>query len=247
MVELMIPWLKEEPNLGPTALGVKVKERFSHDGKMPYMKLYYAREKALERINGASWDESFRLLYTFKAEVEKASPGSVVEIDYHKEEYTVGGKKKEKNCFRRAFVCFKACSNGFLNGCRPYLAVDATALNGRWKGQLVAACAVDGHNWLFPVAFGVLEVESEESWTWFLQKLHDVIGSPRGLAIHTDACKGLETAVEAVFPEAEHRECMRHLVTNFKKKYKGKVFDDNLWPSAYTCSLKKHNRHLKAL
>ena len=96
MVELMIPWLKEEPNLGPTALGVKVKERFSHDGTMPYMKLYNAREKALERINSASWDESFRLLYTFKAEVEKASPGSVVEIEYHKEEYTVGGKKKEK-------------------------------------------------------------------------------------------------------------------------------------------------------
>ena len=177
----------------------------------------------------------------------KTSPGSVVEIDYHKEKYTVQGRKKVKICFRRAFVCFKACSNGFLNGCRPYLAVDATALNGRWKGQLVAASAIDGHNWLFPVAYGVLEVESEESWTWFLQKLHDVIGSPRGLTIHTDACKGLETAVEAVFPEAEHRECMRHLVTNFKRHYKGKVFDDNLWPAAYTCSLKKHKRHLKAL
>ena len=123
--------------------------------------------------------------------MEKKSPGSVVEIDYHKEEYIVQGKKKVKKCFRRAFVCLKACSNGFLNGCRPYLAVDATALNGRWKGQLVAASAIDGHNWLFPVAYGVLEVESEESWTWFLQKLHDVIGSPRGLTIHTDACKGL--------------------------------------------------------
>ena len=43
-----------------------------------------------------SWDESLRLLYTFKAEVEKASPGSVVEIDCHKEQYTAGGKKKEK-------------------------------------------------------------------------------------------------------------------------------------------------------
>ena len=40
---------------------------------------------------------------------------------------------------------------------------------------------------------------------------------------------------------------MRHHVTNFKKHYKGIVFDDNLWPAAYTCSLKKHKRHLKAL
>jgi hypothetical protein len=44
------------------------------------------------------------------------------------------------------------------------LVVDATALNKRWRGQLVAAFAVDGHNWLFLVAFGVLEAESEESW-----------------------------------------------------------------------------------
>ena len=89
---------------------------------------------------------------------------------------------------------------------------------------------------MFPVAYRVLEVESEESWTWFLQNLRDLIGYPSGLVIQTDACKGLETAVEAVFPGVEHRECMRHLVQNFTKKFKGKVFTDNLWPAAYTCS-----------
>ena len=51
-----------------------------------------------------------------------------------------------------------------MNGSSPYLTVDATILNGRWRGQLAAASAVDGHNWQFPVAFGVLEVECEESW-----------------------------------------------------------------------------------
>ena len=38
------------------------------------------------------------------------------------------------------FVCFEACRQGFLAGCRPYLAIDATFLTGRFKGQLVAAC-----------------------------------------------------------------------------------------------------------
>ncbi|KAE8818385.1 hypothetical protein D1007_03829 [Hordeum vulgare] len=58
---------------------------------------------------------------------------------------------------------------------RPYLAIDATSLNGRWRGQLAAASVVDGNNWIFPVAFGVLEVESEERWVWFLQQLHNII------------------------------------------------------------------------
>jgi hypothetical protein len=47
----------------------------------------------------------------------------------------------------------------------PYLAIDATFLTGRFRRQLVEACAVNGHNFVFPVAYGVLEAESEESWT----------------------------------------------------------------------------------
>jgi hypothetical protein len=52
----------------------------------------------------------------------------------------------EKECFRRAFVSYKACWKGFLDGCRPYLAVDATALNGRFREHIVATCAIDVHN-----------------------------------------------------------------------------------------------------
>ena len=47
------------------------------------MRMFYAKEMALERINGP-WNESFQLLYSFKAEVEMASPGSVVQIDRRK-------------------------------------------------------------------------------------------------------------------------------------------------------------------
>ena len=94
------------------------------------MRLYYAREKALEKINGSSWDEIYWLLYTYKAEVEKASPDSVVEIDYHKSRTKWLGRRGRK-LLQKDFFCFKACSNGFLNSCIPYLAVDATALNIR--------------------------------------------------------------------------------------------------------------------
>jgi transposase-like protein len=150
-----------------------------------------------------------------------------------------------KEFFKRVFVCFEACHWGFLEGCRRYLSIDATFLTRRFKGQLVAACAVDGHNFVFPVAYGVLETESEESWTWFLQNLRWAIAHPNGLVIHTDTCKGLEVVVDNVFPGVEHREYMRHLTANFGKKFKGKVYANNLWPTSLTCSVKKHNYHMR--
>ena len=52
------------------------------------------------------------------------------------------------------------------------------------------------------------------------------------MVISTDACKGLETAVSAVFLEAEYRECMRHLYGNFMKQYQGDVFTAHLYPAA---------------
>ena len=66
--------------------------------------------------------------------------------------------------------------------------------------------------------------------------LREVIGSPRGLAICTDAGQAVMAGVGEVFPGAEHRECMHHLVSNFKKRYSGKVFYDHLWAAAYSCN-----------
>ncbi|XP_042056160.1 uncharacterized protein LOC121800715 [Salvia splendens] len=117
--------------------------------------------------------------------------GSVVEI---------GLKETEDEVyFQRFFCCFKPSTNGFLNGCRPYLSVDATTLNGRWNGQLLGT-VLDGHNWIFPLAFGWFESETNEEWIWFMEQLKRAMGSPPHLAICSDACKGLENVVKAVFP-----------------------------------------------
>ncbi|KAG6417538.1 hypothetical protein SASPL_119721 [Salvia splendens] len=158
-----------------------------------------------------TWEDSFGNLFNFKAVVELKMPGSVVEI---------GLKETEDGVyFQRFFCCFKPSINGFLNGCRPYLSVDATALNGRWSGQLASTTALDGHNWIFPVAFGLFESETNEECIWFMEQLKRAIGSPPHLAICSDACKALENVVKAVFPLAEHRECFFHLMKNFSKRW----------------------------
>ena len=80
------------------------------------------RNIALREIFG-SWEESFQMLFSWRAEVLKRSPGSVIEIDLKE----VDGKVY----FHRFFCALSPCIEGILEGCRPYLSVDSTALNGR--------------------------------------------------------------------------------------------------------------------
>jgi transposase-like protein len=144
---------------------------------------------------------------------------------------------------RDFFFALKPCIDGFMSGCGPYLAIDSTFLTGKFRGQLASALGVDGHNWLFLVCFGVFDSETNENWSWFMNRVKGAIGSPKGLAISTDAGQAIMHGVSEVFPEAEHRECMFHLVSNFKKKYHGKVFDDHLWAASYSWNpylLEKH-------
>lgn len=123
------------------------------------------------------------------------------------------------------------CIEGFIEGCRPYISIDSTALNGSWNGHLAAATAIDGHNWMYPLAIGFIDAETEDNWMWFMTQLHKAIGDIRPLAICTDACKGLETAMHHVFPHAEQRECFVHLMKNFIKRF-GSAVNSEMYPAA---------------
>ena len=127
-----------------------------------------------------TWEDGFKMLWSFKAELEATCPGSIVEIDCKK-------KKDGRVYFSRMFVAIKACVDGFLVGCRSYLGVDSTHLTGKYNGQLAATTAIDGHNWMYPVAYGIFYKETKADWGWFLTQLKRAIGIPQGLTIHTDA------------------------------------------------------------
>jgi hypothetical protein len=148
-------------------------------------------------------------------------PDSVIEIDVILED--------GKYYFSRFFCAFGPCISGFRDGCRPYLSVDSTTLNGRWNGHLASATGVDGHNWMYPVCFGFFQAETVDNWIWFMTQLKKVVGDMTLLAICSDAQKDLMHAVNEVFPYAERRECFRHLMGNYVKHHAG---SEHMYPAA---------------
>jgi len=128
-------FLIQDPTLGAKELQKKIKEH--NKVHIHYKRVYKGKDLALNQLYG-DWDSNFDKLYSFKAQIEKSCPSSVVVIDH----YTI----KDKIRFRRFLFALKPCIDGFLTGCRPYLAIDSTFLTGKFKGQLASATAVDGHN-----------------------------------------------------------------------------------------------------
>nr|GEV79062.1 hypothetical protein [Tanacetum cinerariifolium] len=59
-------------------------------------------------------------------------------------------------------------------------------------------------------------------------------GTPDGLVISSNMQKGLEAAISDVYPSVEHRECIRHLYSNFKNKFRRDFFKSKLWFAART-------------
>ncbi|KAI3749328.1 hypothetical protein L2E82_19936 [Cichorium intybus] len=53
-----------------------------------------------------------------------------------------------------------------------------------------------------------------------------------GLTIISDQHKGLLEAVKEIMPNAEHRQCARHIYANFKKKYNGEEYKNLFWAAA---------------
>ncbi|RLN42345.1 putative mudrA protein - maize transposon MuDR [Panicum miliaceum] len=152
VADRLAEWLKKNPKKG--AKEAKEKVESDYGIKLKYSKAWSGMNLALQQIHG-KYEESFQLLFNWKAQMEISSPGTV-EIELQK----IG----KKMCFKRIFVALKPCIDGFLAGCRPFTGVDASSLNGKYTGQLASATAVDGHNWLYYVAYAIFDSETKDNW-----------------------------------------------------------------------------------
>ncbi|GJV75696.1 hypothetical protein Tco_1507280 [Tanacetum coccineum] len=118
-------------------------------------------------------------------------------------------------------------------GTTVHLCIDPLA-DGACQGELLAAIGRDGNNQIYPIAWAVVQVESTESWEWFIKSLTKDLGlaDGHGITFISDGHKGLIQAVRRVVPRVEHRLCARHIYANFNKVYSGVLFRNLFWQAS---------------
>jgi hypothetical protein len=71
------------------------------------------------------------------------APSSVVEYRY-------SGSRRLYSFSLDYFFAFKVSIDGFLYGCKPYISIDSTHLNGECNGQMPTTLALYGIIGCFP-------------------------------------------------------------------------------------------------
>ena len=104
------------------------------------------------------------------------------------------------------YWAFAPCIAAFQY-CRPAISIDETHLYGKYKGVLMIAMAIDANQKVLPLAFAVVDKESEPSWGWFLECLKTSIEHvipDKGICIFSDRHKGIKCAIRE-WPRGQDR------------------------------------------
>ncbi|XP_070677628.1 uncharacterized protein [Malus domestica] len=206
--------LRRNPNMSVPYFMEMVRKHYNID--VTKDQVYKAKSFAATKIQG-SIEEQYGKLWDYCHEVKVQNPGSTVLVKTK--------LRGDDPVFERMYICYDACRKGFIEGCRTMVGFDGCHIKGNHPGQLLSAIGIDANNGMFPIAFGIVEIENKETWTWFLDIFFKDVGilNGNGWIFITDKLKGLGLAIKNLMPDAEHRHCIRHLHSNFRSDGHGSL------------------------
>ncbi|XP_061993276.1 uncharacterized protein LOC133711125 [Rosa rugosa] len=113
-----------------------------------------AKRKA-KRMNEGHYIDQYNSLAAYRKKLLRSNPGSTVEI-----KTCMDGDIRR---FQRMYICFAACKNGWMNGCRPIIGLDGCHIKGHHPGLLLTAVGIYANNGMFPIAYAIAEAENQET------------------------------------------------------------------------------------
>ena len=86
------------------------------------------------------------------------------------------------------FVALGSSIKDFRQYIRPMISIVDTHLKGLCHGSMFVATCLNGNNQLYLLAIRVMNSENNDTWAWFMTKLHEAIGDKPELGIISDQC-----------------------------------------------------------
>ncbi|ESQ49473.1 hypothetical protein EUTSA_v10020100mg [Eutrema salsugineum] len=246
--------LKVFPNYKPKDIVSDIKEEYGI--QLNYFQAWRGKEIAREQLQG-SYKDGYKQLPLLCEKIMETNPGSLATFT-----------TKEDSSFHRVFVSFHASVYGFLEACRPLVFLDSMPLKSKYQGTLLAATSVDGDDEVFPLAFAVVDAETEDNWEWFLLQLRSALTTPSPINFVDDqqkdlheSCpitfvadrqKNLQESIPKVFANSFHGYCLRYLTEELIRDLKGpfsheikRLIVDDFYSAAYAPRADSFERHVE--
>ncbi|KAJ9548062.1 hypothetical protein OSB04_020605 [Centaurea solstitialis] len=230
------------PDIPLKTLHEQIQKKFQI--RVSSQQVFRAKQMATRQVRG-DYSQQYLLLRDYLEELQRSNPGTTVKLELEIEPNLQTTTRQ----FKRVYICLGALKNGFKALGRDLLGLDGSFMKGPYPGQILTAVGVDPNHGIYPLAYAIVEAETTNSWTWFLECLGDDLElvSNSNFTFISDRQKGIIPAIAKVFPAAEHRFCVRHIQQNMKQSWKGKVYNDMLWRCASATTIPQFHAEMEEL
>lgn len=103
---------------------------------------------------------------------------------------------------------------------RKVIGIDASFVKTKCRGILIVAFTQDNEYHCYPIAWALVDIEKNALWTWFLEKLKELIPDNSELCFIFDRNQSIQNSVCHVYPMAHHGACYYHVTLSIKFKFK---------------------------
>ncbi|XP_013589511.1 PREDICTED: uncharacterized protein LOC106297921 [Brassica oleracea var. oleracea] len=237
IAEVMLEKIRKEPEMSAPMIREEFREKYNIIISPEQAKI--ARRIVLDKLQ-AECNEHFARLRDYEMELLRSNPDSKIEIN-------TTTKPNGAKAFHSMYICFDKIRVAWKEYCRPVIGLDGTFLkHSSLQGLILTAIGRDPNNQIYPIAWAVVDSESNDNWQWFIHRLKIHLGLGEGdvVTIISDQHRGLIHGVAVELPRAEHRACARHIYSNLKKNHKSDKLKPLFWRIASSYNEGDYERSL---
>jgi hypothetical protein len=198
--------------------------------QVSYWKAWKGRQFAQNLIRGTP-QHSFAMLPSYCYMLKQVNKGTLTHIEVDSD-----------NKFKYFFMALGAAIRGFKN-MRKVIGIDGAWIKTKYKGVLMVAATQDSENHSYPIAWGLGDTENNDSWTWFFEKLKEVIPDSSEICFISDRNQSISYAVSHVYPMAQHGACYYHVMMNIKNRFKSAASLGVFKAAAESYCLEEFDKH----